>query len=476
MNLYKDIDTATNKTVRIFAQDVDSHELVWHRDREDRIVRVLEGSGWEFQLDNNLPIQLNEGDVIHIPKYEYHRIIKGDTDLKVELYKIVDNLLKESSNRLKLNIPKNVKDIHNAFKRENKKLYVVGGAVRDAILGKTPKDFDLATDAKPDEVLNIAKKYGFNTVEVGKAFGVVIVNGEEIATFRKDIGVGRRPTAVDYTDIEGDVRRRDLTINALFYDIDRGEIVDLVGGIADLQSNKIRTVGKAVERFEEDPLRKLRALRFQARLGGTLDRNVYNALKKNPNLSGVSFERIRDEFIKSIKSAKSTKKYLQTLDELKFIPLIFPGLVVSKDYINESDYILLIAYLLRSNQLKNLYKRLNALSYTNDEIKNILFLVSLQKFNPNDILLFKKRQEVTSLSDSQILKFGKLLGLDLYKFVNFKLSVRGSDAPDGITGKDMGDWIKNKESELFLSERPVKQARLKSFRAFDKLGKFVKIK
>jgi len=476
MNPYKDIDTTTNKTVRIFTQDVDSHELVWHRDREDRIVRVLEGSGWKFQLDNNLPIQLNEGDVIHIPKYEYHRIIKGDTDLKVELYKIVDNLLKESSNRLKLNIPKNVKDIHNAFKRENKKLYVVGGAVRDAILGKTPKDFDLATDAKPDEVLNIAKKYGFNTVEVGKAFGVVIVNGEEIATFRKDIGVGRRPTAVDYTDIEGDVRRRDLTINALFYDIDRGEIVDLVGGIADLQSNKIRTVGKAVERFEEDPLRKLRALRFQARLGGTLDRNVYNALKKNPNLSGVSFERIRDEFIKSIKSAKSTKKYLQTLDELKFIPLIFPGLVVSKDYINESDYILLIAYLLRSNQLKNLYKRLNALSYTNDEIKNILFLVSLQKFNPNDILLFKKRQEVTSLSDSQILKFGKLLGLDLYKFVNFKLSVRGSDAPDGITGKDMGDWIKNKESELFLSERPVKQARLKSFRAFDKLGKFVKIK
>ena len=99
MNPYKDISTTSNKTVRVFTQDVDSHELVWHRDREDRIVRVLEGSGWKFQLDNNLPIQLNEGDVIHIPKYEYHRIIKGDTDLKVELYKIVDNLLEESSNR-----------------------------------------------------------------------------------------------------------------------------------------------------------------------------------------------------------------------------------------------------------------------------------------------------------------------------------------------------------------------------------------
>jgi len=124
MNPYKDIDTTTNKTVRIFTQDVDSHELVWHRDREDRIVRVLEGSGWKFQLDNNLPIQLNEGDVIHIPKYEYHRIIKGDTDLKVELYKIVDNLLEESSNRLKLNIPKNVKDMGDWIKNKESELFL----------------------------------------------------------------------------------------------------------------------------------------------------------------------------------------------------------------------------------------------------------------------------------------------------------------------------------------------------------------
>ena len=100
------------------------------------------------------------------------------------------------------------------------------------------------------------------TVEVGKSFGVVMVGGHEIATFRKDIGKGRRPSSVDYTDIEGDVRRRDLTINALFYDIDRKEIVDLVGGIKDLQKKKIRTVGKVEERFDEDPLRKLRKLKI----------------------------------------------------------------------------------------------------------------------------------------------------------------------------------------------------------------------
>ena len=208
------------------------------------------------------------------------------------------------SKKLKLNVPSDIKKIHKLFKKSGKKLFVVGGAVRDAILGKNPKDFDLATDAKPDEVLKIAKDGGLKTVEVGKQFGVVIVGGHEIATFRKDIGKGRRPSAVDYTDIEGDVKRRDLTINALFYDIDRGDIVDLVGGIADLKKKKIRTVGKASERFDEDPLRKMRALRFHGALGGKMSKDTKQALMDNPSLKGISGERIRDEFVKSIKKAK----------------------------------------------------------------------------------------------------------------------------------------------------------------------------
>ena len=152
------------------------------------------------------------------------------------------DLINEAKELLK--IPSDIQKIHKAFKKNGKKLYVVGGAVRDEILGKSPKDYDLATDAKPDEVLKIAKDTGMKTVEVGKSFGVVMVGGHEIATFRKDIGKGRRPSSVDYTDIEGDVRRRDLTINALFYDIDKKEIVDLVGGIEDLKKKNIRTVGK----------------------------------------------------------------------------------------------------------------------------------------------------------------------------------------------------------------------------------------
>ena len=181
------------------------------------------------------------------------------------------------------------------------------------------------------------------TVEVGKSFGVVMVGGHEIATFRKDIGIGRRPSSVDYTDIEGDVRRRDLTINALFYDIDKKEIVDLVGGIADLKKKNIRCVGNADRRFKEDPLRKLRALRFQARLGGNLDKELLNALQNDPSLKGVSAERIRDEVVKSIKSAKDTKKYMELNDKIGFTQLIFPNLKISKPYIKDNDYILFLS-------------------------------------------------------------------------------------------------------------------------------------
>ena len=177
----------------------------------------------------------------------------------------LNTLLAEA--KLKLNIPSDIKKLHKLFKKNGKQLYVVGGAVRDAILGKSPKDFDLTTDAKPDEVEEIAKKGGLSSHPVGKPFGVVLVDNHEIATFRKDIGKGRRPDAVDFTDIKGDVKRRDLTINALFYDMGRGEIVDLVGGIADLKKKKIRTVGVPEQRFDEDPLRKLRAVRFAGSVG-----------------------------------------------------------------------------------------------------------------------------------------------------------------------------------------------------------------
>ena len=407
----------------------------------------------------------NPANVLYIVKnhmrYKQLSDMRPHKQDKLKSFRAYDKLSKfskhdrgglDESKNLKLTIPSDIKKIHSAFKKNDKKLYVVGGAVRDAILGNSPKDFDLATDAKPDETLKIGKDAGFSSSENGKAFGVVIIGGHEIATFRKDIGKGRRPSAVDYTDIEGDVKRRDLTVNALFYDMDRNEIVDLVGGIADLKKKNIRTVGNAKERFDEDPLRKLRALRFQARLGGNFDKELLDALQNDSSLNGVSSERIRDEFVKSIKTAKDTKQYMELNDKIGFTSLIFPNLKITKPYIKNNDYIIFISSLLRKNSPSVLTKSLSNLKYTNDEKTDIVFLVSLQQFKPEEILNYKKLQQKTSLSDKQILEFGKSIGKDFKKFVNFKLSVSGSDVPSDIKGAQIGLWIKNKETENFLKK------------------------
>ena len=357
--------------------------------------------------------------------------------------------------KLKLNIPSDIKKLHKLFKKNGKQLYVVGGAVRDAILGKSPKDFDLTTDAKPDEVLDIAKQGGFKSVEVGKQFGVVIIGGHEIATFRKDIGKGRRPDAVDFTDIKGDVKRRDLTINALFYDIGKKQIVDLVGGIADLKKKKIRTVGKAEDRFDEDPLRKLRAVRFAGSVGGKMTKDTWAALKKNSDISGVSAERIRDEFIKGVTKAKNVPNYFKMLRTLGMFKQIFPGLSVLHRKVDTNDYKLQIAYMLQTNGVDKVKSKLNSLKYTNQEVKDISLLIQLSKPVEviKDLPSYKKLQDNSKLTTSQIKQWVNInSNKHIMKLWNWKLSVTAKDAMDtGLKGKDIGNYIKGREEKLFLS-------------------------
>ncbi len=356
--------------------------------------------------------------------------------------------------KLKLNLPSDIKKIYKLFRKNGKQLYVVGGAVRDAILGKSPKDFDLATDAKPDEVERIAKQGGLKTVPVGKQFGVVIVGGHEIATFRKDIGKGRRPSAVDYTDIKGDVMRRDLTINALFYDMGRGEIVDLVGGIADLKKKKIRTVGDPGERFDEDPLRKLRAVRFAGSVGGRMSKDTWSALKQNADISGVSAERIRDEFIKGVTKAKNVPNYFKMLKSLGMFKQIFPGLSISAG-LKTDNYKIQISHILRSNGADKVRNVLKKMKYTNSEVNDIWLLLYMSR--PADVIkdlpTFKKLQKNSNLSLSQVNQWGKVMSNKyITKLWKWKLSVSPKDAMDkGLKGKDIGDYVKSKEEELFLS-------------------------
>jgi len=374
--------------------------------------------------------------------------------------RIREGLITENRVKFNLTIPSDILEIKDVFVKNGFKLYVVGGAVRDALLGKTPKDWDLATDANPDQVEAIMAKGGFKTIPTGKAFGVINVFSDtdeyEIATFRKDIGSGRRPDAVEFTTIDQDVKRRDLTINALFFDINTNEIVDLVGGISDLKKGIVRTVGAPEERFEEDRLRILRAIRFAGRFGSELEPNVDAALKKDASLDGISPERIRDEFLKGVKTTKTINQFLGLLDKYNLFNDVFKGLSVSKNFLEERDPIVLLAWLLKDNDPHKLGKVLNKLTYSSTEVKAITFLVALQQFNnPEDVFVFKKQQVNAGLSDEQIRKFGRFINLDskmLDAFIDFRLSVTGADAQKELgveAGPEMGKAIKQLETEKF---------------------------
>ncbi len=173
-----------------------------------------------------------------------------------------------------------------------------GGCVRDHLLGRPPKDIDIATSARPETIEALFP----HTHAVGKAFGVIAVHHHghtfEVATFRQDVAYtdGRRPDAVHFTDPREDARRRDFTINALFYDPVTDTVIDYVGGRDDLAAKRIRAVGQPEQRFAEDHLRMLRAIRFAGMLDFTIDPATWQAIQAQaPNVGRISQERIRDE-------------------------------------------------------------------------------------------------------------------------------------------------------------------------------------
>jgi tRNA nucleotidyltransferase (CCA-adding enzyme) len=385
--------------------------------------------------------------------------------MKREIVKILrEGLVREERIKFDFTIPQDIQQIKDVFKKNGFKLYVVGGAVRDALLGKKPKDFDLVTDAHPDKVEEIMAKSGLRTLPTGKAFGVINVftdQGEyEIATMRKDIGSGRRPDSVEYTDINHDVLRRDLTINALFYDIDTHEIVDLVGGVQDLKNGVIRTVGAPEDRFGEDRLRIMRAIRFSGRFGNELDPATDAALQKDASLEGISGERIRDEFIKGINSAKSQKHFLEMLNRYNLFDWIFKGLNVDFDFIssmnkNHDDYIVLLARLLKKNNLDVLKKKLNELKYSVEEVKAITFLIAMLKLDVDTAVTLKKAEQNSGVSPDQIREFCVKENVSsqlLNAFEEFRLSVSGQEVMDKMglkQGPELGKAIQKIETDNF---------------------------
>jgi len=370
---------------------------------------------------------------------------------------------------LSIPLPDDLLRLSDIFKTAGKKFYLVGGAVRDALLGKEPKDLDIATDAVPEEVKDILGPYPeYKILDLGVAFGIVKIitpegNDFEIAAFRNDIGTGRRPDAVEFTTIENDALRRDLSINALYYDIVTHEVIDYVGGIDDIKNNVIKTVGNPQDRFNEDRLRILRFIRFVARFGGTPDPATDRAILVDNSLKGVSGERIRDEFLKGIKSAKNTTDFYGLVDRYSLWPQIFPGLIVNDNRPNTKNIPIALALMLRDNPSDLVAKKLNAAKYSAEEVSKIKFLLDFTTLSPNNALKLKKLYKISWLNDNELIEFSKDAKSPSQKlanaFLQYEPSIAAADLPE-FSGKELGAEISKRENEIFyrmLKENNLKQ-------------------
>ena len=226
---------------------------------------------------------------------------------------------------MQIQLPDKVHKIINTLKEAGYEAYAVGGCVRDSILGREPDDWDITTSARPEEIKRLFPR----TIDTGIRHGTVTVmldkEGFEVTTYRidGDYEDSRHPKEVTFTaNLAEDLKRRDFTINAMAYNESRG-LVDLYGGLADMEAGIIRCVGDARERFTEDALRMMRAVRFSAQLGYRIDEKTREAIKAlAPNLRKISAERIQTELVKLVVSPHPD--YLRTAYEMCITAQVLP--------------------------------------------------------------------------------------------------------------------------------------------------------
>src|SRR6266436_5302736 len=218
--------------------------------------------------------------------------------------------------------------------------YFAGGCVRDMVRGLTPKDYDIATDARPENVQALFAR----TYAVGAHFGVIIVleNGFqfEVATFRSDEAYidGRHPISVRFSSPEEDAKRRDFTINGMFFDPIAEKVIDFVDGRADLKAKLVRAIGDPRQRFTEDRLRMLRAVRFATVLDYKIDHHTWDALVANAgSINQISAERIRDELVRIFTSPNRARGW-DLLDTSGLMPAVLPELEAMKGVLQPEQF------------------------------------------------------------------------------------------------------------------------------------------
>jgi poly(A) polymerase len=226
------------------------------------------------------------------------------------------------------------------LREEGYMAYFAGGCVRDMMRGLTPKDYDIASDARPEVVQRLFPR----TYAVGAHFGVIIVMENdfqfEVATFRSDDAYidGRRPSAVHFSSPKEDAARRDFTINGMFYDPVAEEVIDFVGGRADIAAKLVRAIGDPTKRFAEDRLRMLRAVRFATVLGYEIDKTTWEALVANAaSINEISAERIRDELVRIFLSPNRVRGW-DLLDSSGLTRAILPELEAMKGVLQPEQF------------------------------------------------------------------------------------------------------------------------------------------
>ena len=358
-------------------------------------------------------------------------------------------------------LPHDIHVLKNAFISTNFKLFVVGGAVRDVFLGQEPKDFDICTDATPDEIINILNNNNIQFNIQGEHFGVIVAKLSEdieIATFRTDTSLdtgNNQDTIVKFgATIEEDCFRRDLTINALLLDLSTNTIIDLVGGIQDLNNGIIKCIGNPNDRFKEDNLRKLRVLRFATRLNFKIDNNTFNAIK-NDNSLNISEERIINELIISFNNTQSKTLLKDLLFESRLIFAIFPNMQLTNTEIKEEfTFNEFLAALLFPDELVE--QNLTKLKFSTKTIDTVLFINELViKLVNNEIinpLWFFKQIKKLSIN-----KFNFFIDNDKDKIewlLNFKpdpmLAQQLMD--NGFNGIKLGQKIEEHYLNLFSKQ------------------------
>jgi hypothetical protein len=377
---------------------------------------------------------------------------------------------------------------------KKKTLYLVGGAVRDHLTGKTAKDFDLVTDATPPQIRRVLKHAGFTEIknpkgkrhpkgkdaelpdDVGAGMGKtnkvfwtgswdstgtdvqfhVRVNGDEfeLATMRGNHKGenGDVHDKVAFGGIDQDADKRDFTINAMYIPLDDSDgpnarLIDMHGGVHHLKSGQVNPIGSFRDRLDEDPMRALRYIRFLARFSkdGKVPEDHKEAIEEIKDLSNVPPERMKGEFVHGLEHPDvDPKKYIKMYQELGILGKVFPNmefeLNVPEDFSDKKDRILAVAWILRKNEPIKVGNMLHAAKWDNREVNDIMYLISLYnwgttgKFNSVFFTDMKSNLIKTSLVPSKIRSWGQMTGMDLAeinRFLSEQLPVQGTTIKHG---------------------------------------------